>query len=308
MKAMTLRQYGGPDVLQPEELPLPQPQAGEVRVKVRAVSINPVDYKRRQQAPYTSFPVVLGWDVSGTVDALGEGVTDFKVGDDVFGMIRFPDEGRAYAEYATAPAEHLALKPASLSQVEAAALTLAPLTALQVFDRMNLKAGQRVLIHAGAGGVGHLAVQLAKARGAYVIATASAGNRDFVKGLGADEVLDYRARPFEEAVSDLDAVFDTVGGDTFPRSFRVVKPGGWVVGIVTRMTDDLTAQAAQAGVHADWVFVAPSRSGLEELARLVEAGQLRVHVSQTFPLDQVADAHRAQETGRTVGKIVLTVP
>ena len=307
MKAMTLRQYGGPEVLQLEDLPVPQPQAGEVRVKVHAVGINPVDFKRRQNGPYTDFPVVLGWDVSGVVDALGEDVTDFELGDGVYGMIRFPDEGRAYAEYVTAPAAHLARKPASLSHVEAAATTLAPLTALQAFEKMNLQAGQTILIHAGSGGVGHFAVQLARARGTRVIATASEKNRDFVKGLGADEVIDYRARPFEEQVSGVDAVFDTVGGDTFTRSFGVVKPGGWVVGIVTRVTDELSAQAQRAGVKAAWVWVLPSRAQLDELSALVSAGHLKPHVSQTFALEQVADAHRAQETGRTVGKIVLTV-
>jgi len=307
MKAMALYRYGDPDVLQPEDLPVPQPHAGEVRVKVHAVGINPVDTKRRQSGPYTDFPVVLGWDVSGVVDALGDDVDDFKVGDLVFGMIRFPDEGRAYAEYVTAPAAQLAHKPAALSHAQAAATTLAPLTALQVFERMNLKAGQTVLIHAGAGGVGHFAVQLAKARGAVVIATASEQNRDFVLGLGADEVIDYRTRPFEQQVSGLDAVFDTVGGDTFTRSFGVVKPDGWVVGIVTRLTDELTVQARQAGVNADWVWVVPSRLQLEEISALVTAGRVKPHVSQTFALEQVADAHRAQETGRTVGKIVLTV-
>jgi len=307
MKAMTLRQYGGPEVFLLEDLPVPSPLPGEVRVKVHAVGINPVDTKRRQNAPYTDFPVVLGWDISGVVDALGEGVTAFQMGDEVYGMIRFPDEGRAYAESVTAPVHHLARKPVSLSHIEAAATTLAPLTTLQVFERMNLQSGQRVLIHAGAGGVGHFAVQLAVARGARVIATASPANREFVLGLGASEVIDYRARPFEEQVSGVDAVFDTVGGDTFTRSFGVVKPGGWVVGIVTRMTDELSAQAQQAGVNADWVWVVPSRSQLEEISALVSAGRLKPHISQIFPLEQVADAHRAQETGRTVGKIVLTV-
>jgi len=229
MEAMTLRQYGGPDVLQLEDLPVPVPLAGEVRVQVHAVhavGINPVDTKRRQGGPYTDFPVVLGWDVSGVVDVLGEGVTDLELGDAVYGMIRFPAEGRTYAEYVTAPTAHLARKPETLSHVEAAATTLAPLTALQVLERMNLHSGQTVLIHAGAGGVGHFAVQLAHARGARVIATASENNREFVLSLGADEVIDYRVRPFEQQVSGVDAVFDTVGGDTFVRSFEVVRPGG----------------------------------------------------------------------------------
>ena len=308
MKTMTIREYGGPEVLRPADLPTPEPAEGEVRVRVHAAGINPVDFQaRRGKLRYTDFPVVLGWDVSGVVDALGAGVDEFEVGDEVYGMIRFPEQGRAYAEYVTAPVAEVAPKPERLSHVEAAATALAPLTALRAFEEMDLQAGQTVLIHAGSGGVGHFAVQLAKARGARVIATTSEKNRDFVLGLGADEVIDYRARPFEEQASGVDAVFDAVGGDTFTRSFRVVKPGGWVVGIVTTMTAELAEQARRAGVNADWIAVEPSRSGLEELSALVESGRLRPHVSQTFPLEGVANAHRAQETGRTVGKIVLTV-
>lgn len=184
---------------------------------------------------------------------------------------------------------------------------MAPLTALRAIEEMDLQAGQTILVHAAAGGVGHCAVQLAKVRAARVIATASEQNRDFVLGLGADEVIDYRARPFEEQVAGVDAVLDTVGGDNFTRSFRVVKPGGWVVGLVTPMTDELTEQARRAGINATWIAVAPSRPRLEAIAALVDSGQLRPHVGQTFPLDRVADAHRAQESRRTVGKIVLTV-
>ena len=167
-------------------------------------------------------------------------------------------------------------------------MTLAPLTALQVFERIKLRSEQSILIHAGAGEVGHFAVQLDAARGARVIATASPANREFVLGLGADEVIDYRARPFEEQVSGVDAVFDAVGGDTFTRSFGVVRPGGWVVGIVVRMNDELRAQAQQAGVQADWVFVEPSRPQLEELSALVSAGRLKPHVSQTFALEHLS--------------------
>lgn len=304
MKAMTLHEYGDPDVLRAEELPTPEPTSGEVLVRVQAVSINPVDYKWRRNGPFKTFPVVLGWDVSGTVEALGPGVTDFRVGDEVFGMVRFPGEGRAYAKYVAAPASHLAPKPAGLGHDGAAAMTLAALTAHQTFEKMGLRAGQTVLIHAGAGGVGHFAVQLARARGARVIATASGPNLDFVRGLGADEVVDYRERPFEERVSGVDAVLDTVGGDTQTRSFGVLPPGGWLVTIVGQPNAEL---AQERGVQAERILVHPSREHLELFSRLVASGQLRPHVSRTFPLEQVADAHRAQETGRTVGKIVLEV-
>ena len=307
MKVMAIQRYGGPEVLQPMDLPIPQPADGEVRVRVHAAGVNPVDYQRRQNGPYTDFPVVLGWDISGVVDALGPGVTGLRVGDEVYGMIRFPEQGRAYAEYVTAPVTEVVRKPQRLSHVEAAATPLASLTALLALETMNLQAGQTILVHAGAGGVGHFAVQLARARGASVVATASEQNRDIVLGLGAGEVIDYRARPFEKQVAGVDAVFDTVGGDTFTRSYGVVKPDGWVVGTVIPMTDDLTEQARHAGINATWIAVSPSRPQLEALSALAEAGQLTPHVSQTFPLERVADAHRAQETGRTVGKIVLTV-
>lgn len=307
MKVMAIQRYGGPEVLQPMDLPMPQPADGEVRVKVHAAGVNPVDYQRRQNGPYTDFPVVLGWDISGVVDALGPNATDLRVGDEVYGMIRFPEQGRAYAEYVTAPVTEVARKPRRLSHVEAAAMPLASLTALQVLDKMNLRAGQTILVHAASGGVGHFAVQLAKACGATVIASTSENNRDVVLSLGADEVIDYRARPFEEQVAGVDAVFDTVGGDNFTRSFQVVRPGGWVVGTVTRMTDELAEQARQTGINATWIAVTPSRTQLDALSTLVEAGQLKPHVSQTFPLEHVADAHRAQETRRTVGKIVLSV-
>lgn len=307
MQIMAIQQYGGPEVLQPMDLPMPQPTDGEVRIKVHAVGINPVDCQRRQEGPYTDFPVMLGWDVSGVVDALGTGMINLQVGDEVCGMVRFPDQGRAYAEYVTALATDFTLKPQRLSHVEAAAMSLASLTALQALEKMELQAGQTVLIHGAAGGVGHFAVQLAKARGARVIATASGKNRAIVLSLGADEVIGYRARPFEEQVAGVDAVLNTVGGDTFTRSFRVVKPGGWVVGTVTPMTDELTEQARQAGINATWIHVERSRPQLNALSALAETGQLKPHISRTFPLEQVADAHRAQEGGGTVGKIVLTV-
>jgi NADPH:quinone reductase-like Zn-dependent oxidoreductase len=307
MKAMILNAYGGPEVLQLADLPVPQPSSGEVLIRVQAVSVNPVDFKRRKNWQHGPFPVILGWDVSGTVTALGEGVTQFKLGDEVFGMIRFPGEGRAYAEYATAPESDIALKPSSLSFVEAAAITLAPLTAHQALEKMNLQAGQTLLIHAAAGGVGHFAVQLAKARGARVIGTASSQNRDFVLGLGADEFVDYHEKPFEHQVSSVDAVLDGISGENQTRSLEVLKPGGTLVSIVGPPPTTAMERAAQRGIQATNILVYPSREQLEFLSSLVESGQLKPHISQTFPLERVADAHRTLETGRTVGKIVLEV-
>ena len=304
MKAMMINEYGGPEVFEQADIPVPEPASGEVLVKVQAVGINPVDYKFRKNGPYKEFPVILGWDVAGVVEALGPEVAEFEVGDKVFGMIRFPEQGRAYAEYVTAPVSDIARIPEDMSFTDAAAMCLAALTAHQAFEKMNLSSGQTVLIHAGSGGVGHFAVQLAKARGARVVATASGKNRDFVLGLGADEFIDYHAQRFEDAVKDADAVFDTVGGDTLPRSFKVVKAGGWLVSIAG---DPAQEQAEERGVHATRMMVHPSRADLEFLAAQVAAGKLKPHVSQRFALENVADAHRAQETGHAVGKIVLEV-
>jgi NADPH:quinone reductase-like Zn-dependent oxidoreductase len=304
MQAMVIHNYGNPDVLVPAQLPIPSPAAGQVLVKVKAASVNPVDFKWRKKGPFTAFPVVLGWDIAGTVEALGPGVSDFQLGDQVFGMVGFPGLGQAYAEYAVAAVGDIAQMPASLDHGQAAAMALAALTAHQAFEQMALTAGQTVLIHAGAGGVGHFAVQLAKARGATVIATASERNREFVLGLGADRVVDYRQQPFESQIEPVDAVFDCVGGETLNRSFAVVKPGGWLVTIVGKPSGEL---AAQHGIQAAQILVHPSKANLEMLAALVEAGQLRPHISQRFGLAAVAEAHQALESGRTVGKIVLEV-
>ncbi|UBV42662.1 NADP-dependent oxidoreductase [Deinococcus taeanensis] len=301
MKAVQIRAYGAPEQLEVTDVPTPAPGLGEVLVRVRAVSINPVDYKWRAGGPLDSFPLILGWDVSGVVEAVGPYVMEFRPGDEVFGMLNFPQPGRAYAEYVTARVADIALKPAGLSHEDAAAMSLAALTAHQGLEKMKLRAGQGILIHAGAGGVGHYAVQLARARGAHVTATASAANEAFVRALGADRIVDYRAQPFETQVRDMDAVLDTVGGDTLSRSFEVVRPGGWVVSIAAPIPPEAR------GVRAARILVYPSRAHLEALADLVRSGQLRSHVSQVFPLARVADAHRAQATGRTVGKIVLTV-
>jgi NADPH:quinone reductase-like Zn-dependent oxidoreductase len=303
MKQMALHQYGSPNNFVLEDVPMPEPAAGEVRIRVHAVSVNPVDYKWRRNGPFTNLPIVLGWDVSGVIDAVGDGsTTDFEIGDAVFGMVRFPAEGRGYAEYVTSPVTDIARKPNAFSHVEAAAATLAALTAHQALEELTLTAGETILIHAASGGVGHYAVQLAKARGAHVIGTASAANRDFVLGLGADTFVDYHDRPFEEKVAAVDAVLDCVGGETLPRSFAVLKQGGRLVSIVgTPSAED----AERFGIHAGQVFVHTSRPDLQFIAALAKSGGLKSHVSARFALEHVSDAHVALETGRTVGKIVL---
>ncbi|MBV9772561.1 MAG: NADP-dependent oxidoreductase [Gemmatimonadetes bacterium] len=314
MKAVQIHAYGGPEELRHEEVPRPEPGEGEVLVRVHAASVNPVDSKSRaggavvmrpggQRLP---LPIILGWDVSGTVESAGAGA-DFAPGDEVYGMIRFPEIGAAYAEYATAPAAHLARKPASLSHEEAAALPLVALTAWQaLFDTAGLSAGQRVLIHAAAGGVGHVAVQLARWKGAEVIGTASARNEGFLRELGVDRFVDYNAGPLEEAVGgDVDVVLDPIGGETQERSLRLLRRGGILVSIVGAPPAD---RAAELGVRGERILVRPHREQLVEIARLVEEGKLRPTLDSVFPLAEARAAHERIDSHRARGKIVLRVP
>ncbi|MEI9419599.1 NADP-dependent oxidoreductase [Mesorhizobium sp. Cs1299R1N1] len=308
MRAVTQNSVGGPDVLVTAELPDPTPKAGEVLVRVKAAGINPVDGAvRAGNYPLLGEPpFILGWDISGTVEALGAGVTSFKVGDEVFGMPRFPKQAAGYAELAAVPADEIALKPTRADHIQAGALPLAGLTAWQGLVRHGgLKSGQRVLVHAGAGGVGHLAVQIAKARGAYVVATASPGKLDFVRKLGADEVIDYTKGDFTSQISDIDLVLEPVGGDHADRSLKVLKPGGVLVSLLN-VNDATRADASSRDIRVERMSVVPDREGLVELAGLIDAQKLAVHVARTFPLDQAGAAHAFLAT-RPIGKVTLTV-
>ncbi|MBT2403996.1 MULTISPECIES: NADP-dependent oxidoreductase [unclassified Streptomyces] len=306
MRAVVVSQWGGPEVLTETEVERPEPGVGEILVRVHAAGVNPVDWKTRASGaliPWGPVPAV-GWDVSGTVEVAGPGVTMFQPGDEVFGMPRFPHQAGAYAEYVTAPARHFVRKPDAVDHVQAAALPLAALTAWQALvDTAGVRAGQRVLVHAAAGGVGHLAVQIAKARGAYVIGTASAAKHGLLRELGADEVIDYRSTAFEEAVSDVDIVIDAIGGDYGQRSLKVLRPGGH---LVTLPGPDAVPADAD-GVHTGWTIVEPDYRGLVEIAALVADGRVRPVVDTVLPLEQAAKAHEIGELGRTTGKIVLTV-
>lgn len=306
MRAVVVEQWGGPENLVEREVERPEPGVNEVLVRVHAAGVNPVDWKTRASGALIAWgevPVV-GWDLSGTVEAVGPGVGIFRPGDEVFGMPLFPRQAGAYAEYVVAPARHLAPKPASLTHVQAAALPLAALTAWQALvDAAGVRPGERVLVHAAAGGVGHFAVQIAKARGAYVIGTASAAKHDLVRELGADEVVDYRATRFEDVVSDVDVVLDGLGGETAERSLKVLRDGGRLITLPG--PDDVPA--ARDGVRADWVLVEPDHLGLREVAALVDRGELRPVVDTVLPLGEAAQAHAIGERGRTTGKIVLTV-
>jgi NADPH:quinone reductase-like Zn-dependent oxidoreductase len=308
MKAVRMHAYGGPEVLRYEDAPRPEPGPGEVLVKVYAAAVNPVDWKIREgymkamrQYP---LPLVLGWDFSGVVEAAGTGVTQWKKGDEVYGR---PDIGRdgAYADYIAVNAAEIAFKPKSLDHIHAAAIPLAGLTAWQaVFDVGGLSAGQTILIHAAAGGVGSFAVQLAKWKGAYVIATASARNHPFLKELGADQMIDYQTTPFEQVVQDVDVVLDAMAGDTRKRSWQVLKKGGILVSILGPPSAE---EAARHGVRAGSIFVQPNAAQLQELAALADSGKLRAIVEAVLPLKEAGRAQQMNQTLHTRGKIVLQV-
>jgi NADPH:quinone reductase-like Zn-dependent oxidoreductase len=309
MHAIRQHTLGGPDVLRLEEVERPRPGPTEVLVRVRAAGVNPVDWKTRASGGRLGPPpFTLGWDVAGVVEALGPGVTRFAVGDRVFGMPAFPRPAAAYAEFVVARSRELERIPHGLDDVEAAALPLAGLTAYQALvDTASVGPGDRVLIHAAAGGVGHLAVQIAKAHGAHVIGTSRAPNHPFLAELGVDQAIDYTERPFEEAVADVDVVLDLIGGETARRSLGVLADGG--LQITVPSSADMDALRAEAGdrVRVTGILVEPDGAGMRALVELVTAGRLRVRVAETFPLAEAARAHTVGERGRNQGKLVLTV-
>ncbi|MFD3501321.1 NADP-dependent oxidoreductase [Streptomyces sp. NPDC058678] len=309
MRAISQDVLGGPEVLKEVELDRPRPRPNEVLVRVRAAGLNPTDWKHRATGGFLGEPpFVLGWDVSGVVEAVGIGVATFRPGDEVFGMLPYPFGGGSHAEYVIAPVRALTHKPSVIDHTQAGALPLVSLTAWQALvENADLRPGQRVLVHAAAGGVGHVAVQIAKARGAYVIGTASAGKHDFLREIGADEAIDYRQTDFAEAVNNIDVVLDTLGGETSVKSLRVLRPGGIVVSILPVGSDDFHEEAERLGVRALRMLVDADRAGMRAIVDLVEQGKLRATIAGTFPLADAAEAHALGDTGRTTGKLVLTV-
>jgi NADPH:quinone reductase-like Zn-dependent oxidoreductase len=308
MRAVSQREFGGPEVLEISEVDKPTIVPTEVLVRVHAASINPLETVIRsgRHALIGQPPFVLGWDVSGVVEEIMPGMHRFAVGDEVFGMPMFPRELRGYSEWVAAPSRQLVRKPAVLSHAEAAGLAMAGLTAWQALvDTAGMGKGDRVLIHAAGGGVGHLAVQIAKARGAHVVATASAAKREYVQGLGADEVIDYRTTRFEDVTHDIDIVLDLIGKDYPERSFATMRPGAILVSGVDRTRRQMWIKAEEAGLRFAGIIVEPDQAGLDALVGLVEAGQLRVDVERTFPLEDAAAAHRLLEEGHVTGKVVL---
>ncbi len=307
MRIITQHEFGGPEVLTVVDAPEPRPMPTEVLVRVRAIGLNPLETRLRAGEFPVQPPFTLGWDISGVVEQAPL-TWRLKPGDEVFGMPLFPRMVNGYAELVAAPALHLAHKPASLSHVEAAALPSVGLTAWQgLVDLAGVQAGDRVLVHGGGGGVGHVAIQIAKALDAQVITTASSGKREFVEELGADEVIDYRGVDFAETVRDIDVVLDTIGGDTVERSIGVLRPGGHLLTAVADDDLELAARYEAAGLRFSGIVVDPDPVGLRGLVDLVDQGKLRVHVQETFPFERVVDAHRALESGHLLGKLVLTV-
>lgn len=329
MKAIRAHGYGGPEALQLDDLPDPRPGPGQVRIRVHAAAVNPVDCKIRggsqrvlirQTAPFR-----VGMDCSGVVDAVGSGVTKAAVGDAVMTSPHYKSAG-TYAELVCVSQDEVAPKPASISHVEAAGIPLAGLTALQCLRATNVQAGQRVLIQAGAGGVGTFAIQLARHLDAHVVTTCSASNTDLVRGLGAAEVIDYHAVAYDEVLSDLDMVLDALGGPHRARGLSVLRKGGRMACIVTDIPALVKAHGpwlgtARAVARMAWVavssrlrgtpvhYVVRTASGVDltHLSALVDAGTLRPVVDKVFGLSEAADAHRRSETGRARGKIVLQV-
>jgi NADPH:quinone reductase-like Zn-dependent oxidoreductase len=313
MKAIILKQFGGTENLSVTELTVPGIMEDEVLVKIKSISINPVDVKTRAGKGVSAIlkndnPMILGWDFSGTIETVGADVKNFKAGDEVFAMVRFPQAGKVYAEYAAVPAAQLALKPADITHEEAAAACLAALTAWQSLTiNYKLKPGERVLIHAASGGVGHYAVQMAKYLGAYVIGTSSASNKDFILSLGADEHIDYKARPFETVVHNMDLVLDTIGGEYIERSLKTIKKDGTIISIVSGLNEHVKEKAEALGIQGFSTRVKPDATNMQEIADLLERKIVVSHLQKIFPFDHMADAHLQIESGRTVGKISLTV-
>jgi NADPH:quinone reductase-like Zn-dependent oxidoreductase len=320
MKAIILKAVGGPENLQLAEIAVPSIKDDEVLVKVKAISINPVDaFARRNQESLNYVLqlkgdekyVILGWDIAGIVTEVGPAVTRFKAGDEVFGMVKFVGQANGYAEYVAAPENDIALKPGNISFVEAAGAGIAAMTAWQsVVIGGKVKKGDKVIITGASGGVGHYAVQFAKHFGAYVIAVASAENRDFVLGLGADEFIDYQTQAFEELVTDADIVHDAVWSDDvrhIERSLKAIKSGGTLLSLIVDFDDEILEQLKLKDVNGYRVFVHKSEEDLAAIAALLATGDLKTHVSQTFPLEEMAKAHALIQTKNAVGKIIVTV-
>lgn len=311
MNAVRVHEFGGSDVLAYEEVSRPEPTDDELLVRVRAAGVNPIDWMIREgytdEALDPSLPWIPGWDLSGVVEAVGSNVTAFEPGEEVFGLVRMPEPGNAYAEYAAVPADHVAEKPTSLSHTEAAAVPMVSLTAWRaLFEEGDLDEGERVLVHAAAGGVGHVAVQLATGAGAYVIGTASGRNEEFCRDCGVDEFVDYREERFEAVLDPVDVVVDAVGDDTLERSVDVLREGARLVTLPVPPSDDVVERAeTERDATVEWFSVEPDADLLATIGDRIDSGKLQPAVSNAYPLSEAGAAHERSETGHVRGKLVL---
>jgi NADPH:quinone reductase-like Zn-dependent oxidoreductase len=311
MRAIILKHSGGTDQLQIKDIPVPPIENTEILVQVKAISINPVDVKTRSgKGVYDlikdEHPIIPGWDVSGIV---AQSESDlFNIGDEVFGMINFPGHGKTYAEFVAAPASQLALKPKEISHQEAAAASLAALTAYQALVKMaDIQPGQKILVHAAAGGVGHFAVQIAKHFGSWVAGTSSGKNRDFILELGADLHIDYCTTQLEDGPKDFDIVLDTIGGDNIDRSLNVMKHGGTLISIPSGLNELVTEKAKAKDVSGYPFKVVSNGDDMNTIADYLKRGIIRAHISKTFDFDEIDKAHEQLESNRTIGKVVVTL-
>lgn len=308
MKAIRMHDYGGPELLIEEDAPRPKPAADEALIRIYAAGVNPVDWKIRKgySRRYVShtLPLILGFEAAGIIEEIGSSAVNFNVGDAVFAMVDLA-RGGAFAEYVAVPARNLARKPVSLDFVHAAGVPLAATTAWQLlFEVAGLTTGQTVLVHGGAGGVGHFAVQFARWKGARVIATTSTPNIEFVRGLGASQVIDYRSTRFEDVVKDVDVVFDLIGGEIQERSLKVLKKGGILVSAVGL---NIGNKADALGVRAREFFVRPDGEQLKSIAELIDGGHVKPYIEKIFALSHVVDAEKISEEGHVRGKMVIRV-
>ncbi|WMJ73915.1 NADP-dependent oxidoreductase [Cytophagaceae bacterium ABcell3] len=313
MKAIVLKEPGGSENLALENLKKPDLKENEILVRVHAISINPVDVKTRNGgAMYHQLkseqPLVLGWDISGEVEAIGSKVKKFKKGQLVFGMTNFPGHGKAYAEYVAAPEEHLTLKPEGITHTQAAATSLAALTAWQVlYHEAQVTTKQNILIHAAAGGVGHFAVQMAKLMGRTVSGTASYKNATFLKEIGADRHIDYTKEQIEDIATDIDVILDPIGGDTTLKSIECLRPGGKLISIVGGVKEEVMAKAKDKNIQASNYLVKSSGNDMKKIAELLDSRAIKPIISHVFSFTDIASAHQQIETGKTRGKVVVVV-
>lgn len=314
MKAMILKEFGGVENFAIEEIPQPQINENEVLIKVSAIGINPVDIKTRKGSGMAaqfkgSQPIVLGWDVSGIITKAGKNIKDFMSGDEVFGTINFPGVGNAYSEYVAAPANQIAKKPSNISHIQAAASTLSALTAWQALvDTGNIKKGNKVLIHGATGGVGNFAIQIAKYFDTYIVGTTSETGLRFAKELGADEVIDYKNQQFEEISNNFDLILDTIGGENFIRSLKVLKPNGTIILLPSNKSSEAQKEAQKSNTNNYYhILMHSSGKDMDKIASMLKTGSIHAFVDKTFPFEQLPEAHKALENGKIKGKVVITL-